>query len=85
MSKPDLSIFRAVPKEQTCVIGKLPLTPERLILFSEVLEADKDEFPTTRIQEVLKEQWGIEVSITTLRSHRHKKCVCFKAPKQESK
>jgi hypothetical protein len=82
----DLSAFKAIEPDTKCTIGRLPFTDEQRIIFDLVMEADRFEFPAARIIEVMNDDWGLEVGVTTLKQHRRKKCACFKgnpAPNQE--
>ncbi len=74
-NKANLEIFRV---KNGCTIGTLPFSPEQRAIFDAVMEEESyEEFPNSRILEVLQDQWGLNAKKTALSVHRRKKCLCF--------
>jgi len=72
--KVDLSIFKT---RTGCVIGNLPFTDEQRDLFDAVMEEDKDEYPTSNVLRILRDEWRLNAKITSLKTHRNKECICY--------
>jgi hypothetical protein len=75
MTKIDLSKFSV---KKGCVVSSLPFTPEQKEIFDAVVaEEDTDEYPSAQIFRVVKNDWGINLTKTSLQSHRNRDCICY--------
>jgi len=74
LSQIDLSIFKP---RAGCIIGNLPFTDEQRDLFDAVMEADREEYPTSNILRILRDEWHLNAKSTSLKSHRNKECLCY--------
>ena len=75
LSLPNLEIFR---KKTGCIISTLPFSPEQRESFNAVMDEDQDEFPNVQIEDIVNNEWGINLKKTALSAHRRKKCLCFR-------